>query len=277
LKRRRQKVKDAYFADAMSIEELKVEQQQIGRDLAAAEAILQRHVAATRDLETGIDAALNLLADPAGSYRAAPDAIRRLLVQELFDKIWILDHRLIGADLTRPYTEVLGIEAQGVARAAGETDDAGLVSYDRRDPAWSPFDRRTYLRVERPYGQLAFDAKNSRPDEPAGSSNFPHLVDETDDEPPAEPTRRIRRAERKRSANPASSRAVEPEPAGPRLFFVSRVIDGDTLELGNGRSVRLVGVDAPEVGECGFDRATANLERLVFGRQVRLGRVSLFA
>jgi endonuclease YncB( thermonuclease family) len=30
---------------------------------------------------------------------------------------------------------------------------------------------------------------------------------------------------------------------------VTRVIDGDTLELGNGQSVRLVGIDAAEAGE----------------------------
>jgi hypothetical protein len=51
---------------------------------------------------------------------------------------------------------------------------------------------------------------------------------------------------------------------------VTRVVDGDTLELGNGETVRLVGIDTPEVGECGYDRATVALARLVSGKQVRL-------
>jgi endonuclease YncB( thermonuclease family) len=59
----------------------------------------------------------------------------------------------------------------------------------------------------------------------------------------------------------------------PRTVLVTRVVDGDTVELGNGESVRVVGIDTPERGECGYDEAAANLERLVLGRQVRL-RVS---
>ena len=56
-----------------------------------------------------------------------------------------------------------------------------------------------------------------------------------------------------------------------RTRLVSRVVDGDTLELGNGETVRLVGIDTPEVGACGFEQAAAHLGRLVLGKQVRLG------
>jgi endonuclease YncB( thermonuclease family) len=57
-----------------------------------------------------------------------------------------------------------------------------------------------------------------------------------------------------------------------RTVLVARVVDGDTLELGNGETVRLVGIDTPEVGQCGYDRASAALARLVLGQQVRLSR-----
>lgn len=67
-----------------------------------------------------------------------------------------------------------------------------------------------------------------------------------------------------------SPRPPKPTSAPRRLFFVSRVIDGDTVELGDGQTVRLVGIDTPEVGQCGFDRATDNLERLILGQRVRL-------
>lgn len=56
----------------------------------------------------------------------------------------------------------------------------------------------------------------------------------------------------------------------PRTYLVTRVIDGDTVELGNGETVRLVGIDTPEVGQCGYDQAAANLERLVLFKHVRL-------
>ena len=51
---------------------------------------------------------------------------------------------------------------------------------------------------------------------------------------------------------------------------MTRIVDGDTLELGNGETVRLVGIDTPEVGVCGFEEAGARLAELVLGRRVTL-------
>jgi endonuclease YncB( thermonuclease family) len=63
----------------------------------------------------------------------------------------------------------------------------------------------------------------------------------------------------------------EPKPAPrPRTYLVTRAIDGDTIELANGQVVRIVGIDTPEVGDCGYDAATAKMERLVLGERVRL-------
>jgi endonuclease YncB( thermonuclease family) len=55
---------------------------------------------------------------------------------------------------------------------------------------------------------------------------------------------------------------------------VSGVVDGDTLDArlldDSVVRVRLIGIDTPEVGDCGADPATAALERLVLGRAVTL-------
>lgn len=81
-----------------------------------------------------------------------------------------------------------------------------------------------------------------------------------------------------RNTEPRRDRSDRPEPPDPPepeqpadTFLVTRVVDGDTLELGNGETVRLVGIDTPEVGECGFERSAARLGELVLGEQVRLG------
>lgn len=79
---------------------------------------------------------------------------------------------------------------------------------------------------------------------------------------------RLSKPKRSKTVEPAA--APKPKPR-PRTFLVARVVDGDTLELANGESVRLVGIDTPERGECGYDTATANLARLVLGKSVRLG------
>ncbi|WP_167880498.1 thermonuclease family protein [Nocardioides guangzhouensis] len=48
------------------------------------------------------------------------------------------------------------------------------------------------------------------------------------------------------------------------------VVDGDTIELGNGDTVRIVGIDTPERGQCGYEKASDNMARLVLGKRVRL-------
>lgn len=48
------------------------------------------------------------------------------------------------------------------------------------------------------------------------------------------------------------------------------VIDGDTVELADGRTVRLIGIDTPERGDLYYDSASALTERLLLRKDVRL-------
>jgi endonuclease YncB( thermonuclease family) len=59
-------------------------------------------------------------------------------------------------------------------------------------------------------------------------------------------------------------------PSPGRTFLVTHVVDGDTLDLADGRRVRLVGMDTPEVGECGYAEAAAALTTLTLGKRVTL-------
>lgn len=58
--------------------------------------------------------------------------------------------------------------------------------------------------------------------------------------------------------------------------FVSRVIDGDTIEIEGGRRVRYIGINTPEIGDprqssdCFGKEAADENKRLVEGRQVRM-------
>ena len=78
--------------------------------------------------------------------------------------------------------------------------------------------------------------------------------------------------QRDKEQSQASPRPVKKPTRVPRplTYLVTRVIDGDTIELGNGAGVRIVGIDTPEVGQCGYDTATNNMARLVLGKRVRL-------
>jgi micrococcal nuclease len=57
------------------------------------------------------------------------------------------------------------------------------------------------------------------------------------------------------------------------LYEQSRVVfvpDGDSLELRDGRRVRLLGLDAPEAGRCMSEEAKSRLSERTLGRHVRL-------
>jgi endonuclease YncB( thermonuclease family) len=55
---------------------------------------------------------------------------------------------------------------------------------------------------------------------------------------------------------------------------VSRIIDGDTIEVtdGSGRTekVRLIGIDTPESGKCGYDESGNRLSKLILNAEVQL-------
>lgn len=71
-------------------------------------------------------------------------------------------------------------------------------------------------------------------------------------------------------ADTTQTPALESRREPRSTYLVVRVIDGDTVVLEDGETVRLVGIDAPEDGACGHDRATQRLVRLVEGRRVWL-------
>ena len=61
-----------------------------------------------------------------------------------------------------------------------------------------------------------------------------------------------------------------PEDCVESSIVVSRVIDGDTIELQSGEEVRLLGINAPESGQKCYQDATNRLKVLVEGKEVVL-------
>ncbi|UCE66269.1 MAG: thermonuclease family protein [Candidatus Zixiibacteriota bacterium] len=53
-------------------------------------------------------------------------------------------------------------------------------------------------------------------------------------------------------------------------LYVSRVIDGDTFELSNGRTVRLIGVDTPETDMPYYNEAVTFAESLLSEKQITI-------
>ena len=56
----------------------------------------------------------------------------------------------------------------------------------------------------------------------------------------------------------------------PKKFTVTKVVDGDTIKLDDGRSVRYINIDVPESEECFSQEAKTINEKLVGDKLVRL-------
>jgi micrococcal nuclease len=60
------------------------------------------------------------------------------------------------------------------------------------------------------------------------------------------------------------------EPQLEGSFLVTKVVDGDTLDLENGERIRFSGINTPESGECYYQEAKEKLKSLVGGKEVLL-------
>ena len=71
---------------------------------------------------------------------------------------------------------------------------------------------------------------------------------------------------------PAPVVTETPAPVAPAVvtYVVTNVVDGDTVDLDNGERVRLVGIDTPELGDCGADIAAATVTDMVLGKAITL-------
>lgn len=63
---------------------------------------------------------------------------------------------------------------------------------------------------------------------------------------------------------------VQPTNEPETKTTVTRIIDGDTIELEDGTRVRLLGIDTPESGQCASGEATATTSELVLNKNVKL-------
>jgi endonuclease YncB( thermonuclease family) len=102
---------------------------------------------------------------------------------------------------------------------------------------------------------------------------FGALSDPDPDSPPGPSGEPSSRSAEPSGEGTTSSPGNDPSPSGEarqRTYRVRSVTDGDTLRLANGEAVRLVGIDAPERGACGSERATSLLSDLTLGQLVTL-------
>jgi endonuclease YncB( thermonuclease family) len=70
--------------------------------------------------------------------------------------------------------------------------------------------------------------------------------------------------------DPAADDPADDAVPGSAEGVVEYVVDGDTLDVTGVGRIRVIGIDTPERGECGFENASAALSALVLGERVTL-------
>ncbi len=78
-----------------------------------------------------------------------------------------------------------------------------------------------------------------------------------------------------RTTLPAQGNGHAQPASGAATVRVRYVVDGDTIRLANGRYVRLIGIDTPEVGRPYYQAAKRNLDRLIGARIQLVNPVSV--
>lgn len=79
-------------------------------------------------------------------------------------------------------------------------------------------------------------------------------------------------AERAAAAKAAAAKAAVAK-AAAGTWAVTKIVDGDTIWAARGAEtvkVRLIGIDTPELGQCGYAEASRNLRAIVGGQRVTL-------
>ncbi len=144
LKNQQQKLIEARYADAISLDLLKTEQERIGRELAGAQQIIARYSTEVAAVLRTVDEALLLCADAHRLYLSAPPAIKRQLNLAVFTRFWVVDDRVQAADLAEPFAELLasglpvntvdsGDKADG-HQADGNSQETPNPALDQQEP-----------------------------------------------------------------------------------------------------------------------------------------------
>jgi site-specific DNA recombinase len=180
------------YADAISLEHLKSEQERITRELAQAQQIIDQCSTEIEAVMKVVEEALLLCANAHRLYLSAPPDVRRQLNQAVFARLWIMDDQVQGADLTEGFAHLLASDLPAWLAEPKDGEDTKIETRSRpgKGRGRSTGAQRARLElvrpedaIQRPNGPLPADTKNPGPNRDRGS-NVTVLVSGGGLEPP---------------------------------------------------------------------------------------------
>ncbi len=141
------KLMEARYADAISLDLLKTEQERISRELAGAQQVIEQCSTEINAVLQVVEEALLLCTDAHRLYLSATPDVRRQLNQAVFTRFWIINDQVQSADLTAPFAELLDPDLAD--RLKAETKTARDLLTDALDsPDGQPDSHETPDRTE---------------------------------------------------------------------------------------------------------------------------------
>jgi len=101
------KLLEAHYNDAIPLELMKSEQEQISKALASIEQQLEAYDADHETVTDNLEKAFDLIEDCAGAYKLADDHIKKMFNQVLFEAIWIMLDGKVTAELAEPFHSII--------------------------------------------------------------------------------------------------------------------------------------------------------------------------
>ncbi len=103
LERKRKKLMESYYSDAISVDLLKSEQAQIGKQLSAIDYEINAHDVAIEAVRNNLSAAMELMDNCGLFYRMASDNVKRMINQAMVKRFLISPNGCVSAELNEPY------------------------------------------------------------------------------------------------------------------------------------------------------------------------------
>jgi hypothetical protein len=161
--------------------------------------------------------------------------LKPLLVQTVFDKLWVLDDAIAGSELTEPFVELLTWEARmawSAEQATSEPSQCSTYYRMRTVPASLRAMERSWSRpyAERPRGFLPIDKKSPCPQRGRGSK-IQHMVGVTRFKLNAQLAHYLREGPTPRERLPKQPAPSLPSYHGPRWRVRDRLSHQDIADL----------------------------------------------
>ena len=107
LERKRKKLLEAHYNDAIPLDLMKSEQQKIAKQLAAIDSQIAAHERTFTDILEHLSDAMELIEDCGKTYRLADDQIKRMMNQAIFSKLWVEADGSITAEFKPFFASIL--------------------------------------------------------------------------------------------------------------------------------------------------------------------------